>query len=240
MAAEEARISIAIIGAGISSLSLARGLLKHKDISIRIHEARAQVGQHDGSGVGIGPNGQNALGSIDPELLQCLYRAGGVENKPSVSIYLAQGQQAGQEVVEVQSDPAQRTVRRNVLLDELRKALPEEIIVTGKRLVSIEERPDQIRLAFEDGEVVNVDAVVGADGINSVVRQHIHSGKPPEWQHGFNTRIVIPMAEAKSVFGDAYCSKLTQTGWVGIGGFCLTDMADNGEAVRILMGKSVT
>ena len=90
MATNDNQISIAIIGAGISSLCLARGLLQHKHIDVRIYEARTLVGQHDGSGVGIAANGQRALQMIDPELLQCLYKAGGVENKPSLQVFLAE------------------------------------------------------------------------------------------------------------------------------------------------------
>ena len=236
MAQQKQKCSIAIIGAGISSLCLARGLLKHNHISVKIYEARDKVGQYDGSGVGIGANGQNALDLLDPELLQCLHRAGGVENKPTVKLCLATGPDAGKVVAEIQSEPAQMTVRRNRLLDEMWKVLPEEMVVTGKKLVSIHEQADQVELKFEDGESVTVDAVVGADGINSIVRQHLYSDKPAEWGHGFNTRIVIPMSEAESIFGEEYCSHFTQTGWIGDCGFCLTDMEDSGKAMQVIAG----
>src|ERR1700761_8048608 len=109
MATNDKPISIAIIGVGISSLCLARGLLQHNHINVRIYEARTLVGQHDGSGVGIAANGQKALQLIDPELLQCLFKAGGVENKPTLKLLLAK---TGEEVLDLHSDPAQRTVRR--------------------------------------------------------------------------------------------------------------------------------
>ena len=244
--ADKPQLSIAIIGAGISSLTLARALLKHTHLTVRIYEARTLVGQHDGSGVGIAANGQKALKMIDPELLECLRWAGGVENVPTVKFLLEGKSERGVLITEVVSDPPQRTVRRSRLLEELRLLLPKEMIKTGKRLISIEQRDGReraISLTFEDGEVVLVDAVVGADGINSFVRQHMSDdgdgSSEPKWIPGFNTRIVIPMDEAKSIFGEAYCSQSTQIGWIGQDLFCLTDVEDDGNAMQIIASFKV-
>ena len=241
MTATDSQISIAIIGAGISSLCLARGLLKHKHIDVRIYEARPLVGQHDGSGIGIAANGQKALRLIDPELPSCLHRAGGVKSIPTVKFMMATGPRSGEALTDIYSDPPQRTVRRSRLLDELRSVLPDSVVVTGKRLVSIDERSDakkKVSLTFEDGDVIAVDAVVGADGVNSIVRQHIIDGESStdqlNWQPGCNIRLVIPISEARRILGEAYCSQATQIGWIGQSGFCLTDHEDDGQSMQVI------
>ena len=116
--------------------------------------------------------------------------------------------------------------------------MPDSIIKTGKRLVSIEELAQAekaVKVTFEDGEIITVDAVIGADGINSIVRQHIHTDKEAEWIPGFNTRIMIPMAEARQIFGEAHCSKPIHSAWVGNSILVITDSEDDGEAMQVIV-----
>jgi salicylate hydroxylase len=154
---------------------------------------------------------------------------------------MATGAQSGEGITDIYSDPPQRTVRRSRLLDEMRSVLPDSTVVTGKRLLSINQRPDaekMISLTFEDGDVVIVDAVVGADGINSIVRRHISneegSANQVNWIPSCNTRIVMPMPEAQRIFGEPFCSQATQIGWIGQNGFCLTDHEDDGQAMQVI------
>ena len=236
------RIDIAIIGAGISSLCLARGLLQHQRISVRIYEARPEIG-HDGSGFGIAKNGQKAMSLIDPVLRDCLERAGGVKNEPHVTLMMATGPHAGEKITDIHADPPQITVRRSNLLTELRNSLPNGVIQTGKRLNTIKHRPREqkkVLLTFEGGIDVLADAVIGADGINSIVRQNVLGDDKaitePKWSPGCNNRIVIPMNEAEEIFGKEYCKQLTQIGYTGHDGFCLTDIEDDGEAMQVIAG----
>lgn len=48
----------------------------------------------------------------------------------------------------------------------------------------------------------------------------------------------MPLAEAEEAFGKEYCSLRTQTGWVGQGGFLLTDHCDEGRSMQIIAGWS--
>ena len=237
----DGQISIAIIGAGVASLCLAHGLLKHAHINVCICEARAEIG-NDGSGFGIGGNGQNAMQLISPDLLVSLQRAGGVQMVPQVRVMMASGSHAGEHINDVYADPPQKTVRRSTFLTELRKSLPEGLIQTGKRLTVIEDISShrKVRLTFEDGSAVFADAVVGCDGISSTVRKHIsgpdHPSTEAKWTPAFNTRIVIPMSDAVSIFGQEYCNLMTQHGFIGQDGFCLTDIEDDGNAMQVIAG----
>lgn len=233
-------INVAIIGAGVSSLCLARGLLQHGSLRVRVFEARQEIG-HDGSGFGIAGNGQNAMSLIDPELLACLGRAGGVKNVPHLKLMMGNGPNIGETITKIHANPPQITVRRSRLLTELKNSLPDGLIELGKRLVAIERSSNEeegILVTFEDGTAFSANAVIGAEGINSIIRREIlgiaETVTESKWRPGFNTRIVIPMTQAVAIFGEEYCRQPTQIGWIGQGGFCLTDFEDNGEAMQVI------
>ncbi|MGW0244889.1 FAD-dependent oxidoreductase [Micromonospora sp. LA-10] len=66
-----------------------------------------------------------------------------------------------------------------VLLEEaVRQGVPVEY---GKRFVGLDETPDGVRVTFADGGSADGDAVIGADGLWSTVRQAVDpDGPPPE------------------------------------------------------------
>lgn len=60
-------------------------------------------------------------------------------------------------------------VRRTVLQDALKSAVPPHIIQLKKRLVAVVQRLEGgAELHFEDGTFAYADLVIGADGIRSV------------------------------------------------------------------------
>ena len=233
------QIKIAIIGAGVSSLCLARGLLQWGHFDVRLFEARSEVG-HDGSAFGIGRNGQTAMSLIDSELRGCLEKAGGVK-LPKVRFMMGTGPGSTRRIADVDAD--QITVRRSRLLTELLKILPNGLVETNKRLAGVEQQSSKggnILLRFEDGLETAVDALIGGDGINSIVRRHVlgvgNSATEAKWAPGYNTRMVISMVEAVSVFGHDYCNSVMQYGWIGENGFCLTDIVDDGDSMQVIAG----
>jgi len=64
-------------------------------------------------------------------------------------------------------------MHRADLHNALAAAVPEEIIHLDKKLVGLEQRAGQVTLAFADGTSARADAVIGADGVHSVVRELI-------------------------------------------------------------------
>lgn len=140
---------------------------------------------------------------------------------------------------------SQITVHRSSFWNELRKRIPDDVLEMGKRLSSIEttpDAPDAVQLTFTDGTTYAADALVGCDGINSTVRYHVlgadHPAAKPVYTNGYNHRVVVPLAEAEEAFGKEYCSLRTQTGWIGKGGFLLTDHNDDGASMQVIAGWS--
>jgi 2-polyprenyl-6-methoxyphenol hydroxylase-like FAD-dependent oxidoreductase len=85
--------------------------------------------------------------------------------------------------------------------------IPIENVKFSKLLTDIQQFPDKVVLSFADGEVVQASALVGSDGIKSVVREHIlkplyPSQAEPVYADSYCYRGVIPIAEAEEILGD--------------------------------------
>lgn len=64
-------------------------------------------------------------------------------------------------------------MHRASLLRELLAPLPKERLHANKKLIRINSTTDGVEIAFEDGSAHIIDAVVGADGIFSSVRDYV-------------------------------------------------------------------
>ena len=64
-------------------------------------------------------------------------------------------------------------MHRAVLHSALASVVPEEIIHLNKKLVGLDQRAGHVTLIFADGSRARADAVVGADGVHSLVRELI-------------------------------------------------------------------
>lgn len=85
--------------------------------------------------------------------------------------------------------------------------IPIEKVKFGKKLTHIQQLPEKVMLTFADGEVVETSALFGADGIKSVVREHVlepvfPSQVEPVYADSYCYRGVIPITEAESILGD--------------------------------------
>jgi len=70
-------------------------------------------------------------------------------------------------------------MRRSDLLAVLLSALPQGSIRLGHTLNKLEQSSDRVRLIFESGIVAEHDAVIGADGIRSLVRSELFGPSDP-------------------------------------------------------------
>jgi 2-polyprenyl-6-methoxyphenol hydroxylase-like FAD-dependent oxidoreductase len=68
-------------------------------------------------------------------------------------------------------------IHRGVLQKILLDALPPHSVRTGARCVSF----DGSTAILENGERIQADALVGADGISSVIREGLHGAEPPRY-----------------------------------------------------------
>jgi len=84
--------------------------------------------------------------------------------------------------------------------------IPIQSVKFSKGLAKIEQHPDRVILTFTDGEVAEASILVGADGIKSIVREHVlrplePSQVDPVYAGSYCYRGVRPMAEAEEILG---------------------------------------
>lgn len=141
---------------------------------------------------------------------------------------------------DMESDP-ELIVHRASLLRELLAPLPEEILRPNKKLVSIV--PDAngagVKVLFADGTESQFDAVIGADGVFSVVRDHVlddadkRSSASPA---GFwDCRVLVPFEKAKITLGEELFELDRQYGWLGDGAFIMHDVLENRTLVQCVI-----
>lgn len=98
----------------------------------------------------------------------------------------------------------QLTIHRGDFLKVLEAAIPAEAIKLGKRATAIENSEARVRVSFADGTSADVDALIGADGIHSVVRKALFGAEHPEFTGLVSYRAVIPRAEVSVPNLDAF------------------------------------
>jgi salicylate hydroxylase/6-hydroxynicotinate 3-monooxygenase len=83
-------------------------------------------------------------------------------------------------------------MHRAELHDALASVLPEDIIHLGKKLVGLDQAASRVALAFADGARATADAVIGADGVHSIVRDLIVGPDAPIHRGRIAYRAVFP------------------------------------------------
>jgi salicylate hydroxylase len=74
----------------------------------------------------------------------------------------------------------------------LRAALGDRHITLGARCIAVEQRAGAVAARFADGREATGELLVGADGIHSVVREHVAGPDRPIWSHQIAWRGLAP------------------------------------------------
>ncbi|WP_424348002.1 FAD-dependent oxidoreductase [Kocuria sp. CH-021] len=107
---------------------------------------------------------------------------------------------------------------RPELYERLLGALPEGMLQTNRGVERIEQDRNGARLFMADGEVVEADVVVGADGIHSMVRKTLWGDQPIREHnlHIFGGFIYDPPVEAEAGLCLLTHDRTTQGAWTSI------------------------
>ncbi|MER0240165.1 FAD-dependent monooxygenase [Fulvimarina sp. MAC8] len=186
------RVEIAVIGAGLGGAAAA-ALLDQAGFSAHTFE-QAPAFDRLGAGIHIGPN------------VMKIFREIGLEEKLSAigshpDHWFSRDGNTGEYLSEIRlGDFARKeygapyiTIHRGDMHAVQIDALPKDRLHFDHRLTDIEEREDHVLLSFANGRRVAANLVIGADGINSAIREKLLGAEKPRFSGWVGHRALVNM-----------------------------------------------
>jgi salicylate hydroxylase/6-hydroxynicotinate 3-monooxygenase len=187
-------VRIAVIGAGIGGLAAA-ACLRRAGLDVTVYE-QARAFARLGAGIQQAPNAVRvlyALGLKDKLLAQA-FQPDTNDSRDHDTGALTNSQPLGQSVRDRHGVPY-FLMHRGDLHAMLAGAVPAGSIRLNHKLDGLDQRAGgSVRMTFTNGETAEADAVIGADGVHSVVREIMLGKEEPRWTGRVAYRTVFPAA----------------------------------------------
>ncbi|OTA82851.1 hypothetical protein M434DRAFT_378823 [Hypoxylon sp. CO27-5] len=169
MAVKTTKPRVLIVGAGLGGLTLAQCLRK-QNIQYEIFERDADpVSRASGWAIGLHTVLDELVSCVPqdmPPFKEAVNHLSPLDLDAQIGFYF-QGQRRA-----VRDTPEKPIVRANRF--RFREWLSNRIpIQWNKKVVRVIDAEDEVRIHFEDGTTAVGDILVGADGVHSVVREHV-------------------------------------------------------------------
>jgi 2-polyprenyl-6-methoxyphenol hydroxylase-like FAD-dependent oxidoreductase len=184
------RLSIAVIGAGMGGLTAA-ATLHQAGFEVQVYEQASRF-VRIGAGIQIMPNAMKVLRriGIDGRLRRVAFQPYSHLNRESDTGALLRELPMPEDLF----GAPYLCMHRAELHDALLSALQPEIIYLDKKLIGLEQDAEHVTLFFADGTRAHAGAVIGADGVHSVVREMIVGPDVPIHRGRIAYRAVYPSA----------------------------------------------
>lgn len=182
---------IAVVGAGLGGMTVA-GFLQRAGFNVTVYEQAAEFSRI-GAGIILSANVTKILRRLELEPL--ILDAGIKANS-----YISRAWDTGATMYEIKFDPESEVrfggpylnIHRGDLHAVLDKGVAPGSIAFGHRLLAVEETTDALHLTFANGTTADVDILIGADGINSKVREYLLGTEPPRFAGAAALRAILP------------------------------------------------
>lgn len=193
---------IGINGAGIGGLAAAIALLR-AGFQVRVYEQATQFARV-GADINLTPNAVRALDGLG---VGDALRASAARPSHRISRTWDTGEETSRlemaQAAQEKYGAPQLTMHRADLLQALEQAVPADCIALGRKLTGFTAPATgdagRIALTFADGSTDEVDVLIGADGIHSVVRTGLFGPESPDFTGVVAYRAVVPAEKLEGV-----------------------------------------
>jgi len=184
------KLSIAVVGAGMGGLAVA-ATLRRAGFNVDVYEQASRFARI-GAGIQMMPNSMKVLRGIGVEdrLKELAFAPYSHLNRDAYSGELMRELPMPENLY----GAPYLCMHRADLHGALASAVPAESIHLNKKLIGLDQSGGTVTLRFEDGDRARADAVVGADGVHSIVRDIIVGPDAPIHKGRIAYRAVFPAA----------------------------------------------
>ncbi len=223
-----------IAGGGIAGLTTAI-VLCQKNWQVTVIEQAAEFSEV-GAGLQLSPNGVVLLEGLgvmplledtlfEPEAVEMRYGSSG-NRIFSLPLRQAAVQRWGARYINVYRPDLVTALltRLDVFLDNGQLQL-----INGQRVTGYRQSPQQLEVLVDTGETRNADLLVGADGIQSTIRQQMHGNTAPRFTGNVAWRAVVPLAAT-----GVHSPPPTACIWTGAGKHAVTTRVRSGNWVNFV------
>ena len=188
------KLSVAVVGGGMGGLATAAAL-RRAGIGVNVYEQATKFTRL-GAGIQIGCNAMKVMRGLglEPMMRASSFYPRSWNNREydtgEVRFDMIFGESAEQRY-----GAPYLLGHRGDLHSALASAVPDELIHLDHRLVGIEQLNDRgVKLTFANGNSIEADAVVAADGVHSFVKEQLFGKDEPNFTGRIAYRTVFPAA----------------------------------------------
>jgi salicylate hydroxylase len=189
------RLHVAIVGGGIGGLTLAIAL-SALDVRVDVYE-QAPALTEIGAGVALSANGSRVLTrlGLGDALAASAAEFPELQFRRSFNGELICSHPLGDSYRERAGGPFYG-IHRMLLQDALVRHTPGECLHLGQRVVKLHQLPARVSLEFDNGEQIEADVAIGADGVHSTMRQFIDvEDRPAQFSGDIAFRGLVPVGK---------------------------------------------
>lgn len=201
------RPQIVIVGAGMGGLAAAAAL-RMRGIDVQVYE-QAEKFLRIGAGIQMSANAMKVLRALGLEqrLRKTAFQHRARRHRDFDTGNLKS--EFNMFSVEQKFGAPHLMMHRGDLHSALLSLLPPEIVHLDKKLKGFEQNDTGVTLNFTDGTTAKADAMVGADGVHSVVRRHLFGDEAPTYTGRIAYRSTFP----RSRLGDLDIGDVATKWW---------------------------
>jgi salicylate hydroxylase len=230
---------VAVLGGGIGGMTAAAAF-HQRGFEVAVYE-RASTLSEVGFGLQLGPNAvkvARAIGILD-ELVKFA-----VEPTAMVSVTWDEARlrfrNPYEGVMRRRFDAPYMMAHRPDLHQALIRKVPASAVHLDKTCISVANTPQGATATFADGTSIEADAIIGADGIHSVVRNQLFGESAARFTKQICWRAMVPMQYAPTDVGPDGSVRLENSdyvGWIGPTGHVICYPVRGGEFMNIFAGR---